>query len=184
MILKYISYKKVFFNSVNISFDNDFCFIQGHLSNEKFKLRKGVFFFLKSSYILIHPKYLKSFFSLLFLHLEGVSKGFKTTLYVKGKGLRLQLKKRKGQLFIYLKLGYSHKIFLHLPQNCWAKIFGRRRTIRLYALNYILLRNLVLKIKRFYPVGLYKIRGFYIETEEFKIVEGKSRLGGGFGYYG
>ena len=115
---------------------------------------------------------------------NGVSHGYKTTLYVKGKGLRLQLKTRKNKLLIYLKLGYSHKIFLDLPKNCWAKIFGRRRSIRLYSLNYILLRNLVLKIRSFYPVGLYKFRGFYLEDENIKIVEGKSRLGSGFGYYG
>lgn len=113
------------------------------------------------------------------MHLDGVCIGYKTTIYVKGKGLRLQLKTRKGNLCIYLKLGYSHKIFLHLPQNCWAKIFGRRRTIRLYALNYILLRNLALKIRSFYPMGLYKVRGFFIEKEKFKIIEGKSRLGSG-----
>ena len=116
------------------------------------------------------------------MHLDGISHGFKTTLYVKGKGLRLQLKQRRGQLCIYLKLGYSHKIFLYLPKNCWAKIYGRRRTIKFYSLNYILLRNLVLKVRSFYPIGLYKVRGFYLENEEFKIVEGKSRLGSG--YYG
>lgn len=46
---------------------------------------------------------------------------FKTILYLKGKGIRLQLKKRDGHLCIYLKLGYSHKIFFHLPKNCWLK---------------------------------------------------------------
>jgi len=118
------------------------------------------------------------------MHLDSVCIGYKTTIYVKGKGLRFQLKTRKGNLCIYLKLGYSHKIFLHLPKNCWVKIFGRRRTIRLYALNYILLRNLALKIRSFYPMGLYKVRGFFIEKEKFKIIEGKSRLGSGSGYYG
>lgn len=118
------------------------------------------------------------------MHLDGLSHGFKTTLYVKGKGLRLQLKMRKGKLCIYLKLGYSHKIFLHLPTNCWAKLFGRRRTIRIYSLNYILLRNLILKIRSFYPIGLYKVRGFFVENEQFKIIEGKSRLGSGGSYYG
>ena len=84
------------------------------------------------------------------MHLDGSCHGFKTILYVKGKGLRLQLKRRKGNLCIYLKLGYSHKIFLHLPKFCWAKIFKRRRTMKLYALHYIILRNLVLKIRSFY----------------------------------
>jgi phage-related holin len=31
-------------------------------------------------------------------------------------------------------------------------------------------------------MGLYKVRGFYIENENFKIIEGKSRLGSS--YYG
>ena len=54
----------------------------------------------------------------------------------------------------------------------------------MYSLNYILLRNLVLKIRSFYPIGLYKVRGFFVENEQFKIVEGKSRLGSGGSYYG
>ena len=113
------------------------------------------------------------------MNIDGISHGYKTTIYIKGKGLRFQLKTRRGHSCIYLKLGYSHKIFLHLPKNCWAKIYGRRRTIRLYSLNYVLLRNLALKIKTFYPMGLYKVRGFFIEKEKFKIIEGKSRLGSG-----
>ncbi len=152
--------------------------------NSKFKVKKNKLFVCSSNILIINKKYIKTFFSLLWMHLDGVLYGYKTTLYVKGKGLRLQLKTRQNKLCIYLKLGYSHKIFLHLPKNCWAKIFGRRRTIKFYALNYILLRNLVLKIKSFYPIGLYKVRGFYIENEVFKIIEGKSRLGSGFGYYG
>lgn len=184
MIVKYISYKKTFSNSIEITFDNKFCFIQGNFYKDKFKLKKNKIFFFNSSFVLIHPQYLKSFVSLLFLNLDCVTKGFKTTLYVKGKGLRLQLKTRKGKLCLYLKLGYSHKIFLNLPKNCWAKIFGRRRTIRLYCFNYILLRNLVVKIRQFYPIGLYKVRGFFIEKDVIKIVEGKSRLGSSSGYYG
>lgn len=154
------------------------------MSNSKFQLKKKNLFVLDNSLLTIHKKYIKTFFSLFWREIDGLCQGFKTTLYVKGKGLRLQLKTRKGHLCIYLKLGYSHKIFLHLPKNCWAKIFGRRRTIRLYSLNYILLRNLVLKIRSFYPIGLYKVRGFFVENEQFKIIEGKSRLGGGSGYYG
>lgn len=56
--------------------------------------------------------------------------------------------------------------------------------MKLYSLNYILLRNLVLKIRSFYPMGLYKYRGFAIKGEKIKIVKGKSRLGLGLGYFG
>lgn len=161
-----------------------------YLINSKFKLKSNKVFSLNpldsatnTTIILVHKRYIRVFFTLVWMHLEGSSHGYKTILYVKGKGLRLQLKTRKGHLCIYLKLGYSHKIFLHLPEFCWAKLFGRRRTMKLYALNYIVLRNLVLKIRSFYPLGLYKVRGFYVENDDIRIIEGKSRLTG-FGYYG
>jgi len=179
-----LSYKRRLYNPVKIIFESQFCFINGYLTNIKLVYKLKQIYFLKKGYILIHKKYIRCFFRLLWMHLDSVCIGYKTTIYVKGKGLRFQLKTRKGNLCIYLKLGYSHKIFLHLPKNCWVKIFGRRRTIRLYALNYILLRNLALKIRSFYPMGLYKVRGFFIEKEKFKIIEGKSRLGSGSGYYG
>lgn len=133
---------------------------------------------MKNSFFLLHKSYIKTFFSLFNKYIDFLSYGVQTTVYVKGKGLRLQLKTRKGALCIYLKLGYSHKIFLHLPKNCWAKIFGRRRTIKFYSLNAILLKNLVLQIKAFYPMSLYKLRGFYEHGDVLKFVEGKSRLGG------
>ena len=153
------------------------------LITSKFRLKQNKLFFLSSNIFLVHKKYIRTFFTLIWMHLDGSCHGFKTILYVKGKGLRLQLKRRKGNLCIYLKLGYSHKIFLHLPKFCWAKIFKRRRTMKLYALHYIILRNLVLKIRSFYPLGMYKVRGFYVEKEDIRIIEGKSRLTG-FGYYG
>jgi len=54
-----------------------------------------------------------------------------------------------------------------------------------FSTNYIVLRNLVLRVRKFYPIGLYKIRGFYLENEKIKITQGKSRLGSSFsGYYG
>jgi len=167
MVVSKFSYKRRLYKPVNIFYTSQFCYINGFLSKTKFKLKLNQFFVYKDNFVLIHKNYIRTFFSLFWSYLDGVSHGYKTTLYVKGKGLRLQLKTRKNKLLIYLKLGYSHKIFLDLPKNCWAKIFGRRRSIRLYSLNYILLRNLVLKIRSFYPVGLYKFRGFYLE-EKYK----------------
>lgn len=154
------------------------------MANARFKIKQKKVFSLSNSVFIIHKKYIRTFFTLLWVNLDGTCHGFKTTIYVKGKGLRLQLKTRRGHLCLYLKLGYSHKIFLHLPKNCWAKIFKRRRTMTLFGLDSVLLRNLALRIRSFYPMGLYKVRGFYIQYEKFKIIEGKSRLGSGFGYYG
>lgn len=93
-------------------------------------------------------------------------------LVLKGKGLRLQLKKSSNTLLIYLKLGYSHKIFFNLPKNLWIQISDRRRLILFYSLNYIELRNLLLKIRKYYPLNLYKIRGFYEPDEIIKLKKG------------
>jgi len=196
--IKFITHFKKLYKPLLINFNSTFCFIYGFLMNEKFKLKLNSFHILKifsnlkknllltqTFIILIHKKFLNVFLSLFHRLVEGVCHGFKITLYIKGKGLRIQLKTRQNKLCIYLKLGYSHKIFVHLPINCWAKIFGRRRSISLFSTNYVLLRNLVLKIRKFYPVGLYKIRGFYVENEKLKIIQGKSRLGSATsGYYG
>ena len=87
--------------------------------------------------------------NVLYISSIRVTGAFFSIIVISSLAISLYLKSNilLNKLCIYLKLGYSHKIFLHLPKNCWAKIFGRRRTIKFYALNYILLRNLVLKIK-------------------------------------
>lgn len=82
-------------------------------------------------------------------------------IFLKGKGLRLILRKKLNHLsYIYLKLGYSHKIFFTIPKNIWCRIFGKKRALIIYSLNYSSLRNLILKIRTFYPMSLYKLRGF------------------------
>lgn len=124
---------------------------------KKSKLINNIFI----NYLLIHKTYIKCFFSLFLLTLQGISHGYKLKIFLKGKGLRLILRKRLNKLpYIYLKLGYSHKIFFTLPKNIWFRVFGRKRALILYSLNYSLLRNIILKLRSFYPMSLYKLRGF------------------------
>lgn len=112
------------------------------------------------NYLLIHKTYIKCFFSIFLSTLQGISHGYKLKIFLKGKGLRLILRKRLNKLpYIYLKLGYSHKIFFTLPKNVWFRVFGRKRALILYTLNYSILRNIILKLRSFYPMSLYKLRG-------------------------
>lgn len=123
--------------------------------------QSNLFKTISIKYLLIHKTYIKCFFSLFSSTLQGISHGYKIKIFLKGKGLRLIIRKKINKLpCIYLKLGYSHKIFFTLPKNIWFRIFGRKRALILYSLDYSLLRNLILKIRSFYPMGLYKIRGF------------------------
>lgn len=132
-----------------------------NLSNEITIKKSQVFDILTVKYLLIHKTYIKCFFSIFTSTIQGISHGYKIKIFLKGKGLRLILRKRINKLpYIYLKLGYSHKIFFNLPKNVWFRVFGRKRALILYSLDYSVLRNIILKIRSFYPMSLYKLRGF------------------------
>lgn len=131
-----------------------------NLSKTIFLKKSFIFKDLIINYLLINKTYIKCFFSLFLINLQGISHGFKIKIFLKGKGLRLILRKKVNKnAYIYLKLGYSHKIFFTLPKNVWFRVFGKKRAIIMYSLNYSLLRNIILKIRTFYPMSLYKLRG-------------------------
>lgn len=75
-------------------------------------------------------------------------------------------------------MGYSHKILFKLPSNIWLKINDRRRNLIIFSFDYILLTQLTKKIKNYYLLSLYKIRGFLNPKEKIKLKKGKSKLGG------
>ena len=177
--MKTIFYKKLLYKPLNINFENNYCSINGILFTHKIKLKKNLIFYKNNFNLIIKKTYFKTFFSILLKLLDGVSVGFKAILKLKGKGLRIQLKKINSKLLIYLKLGYSHKIFYKLPANFWIYIFERRRSIIFYSLNYIELRTILLKIRNYYPVNLYKIRGFFEPSEIIKQKKGNLDLARG-----
>lgn len=176
-----IFYKKFLSKPINLNFTENICFINGYLISTHLNLKKNNYCLIANSknQILLHKNYIKTFFSLLLKTIDGISYGFKAILHLKGKGLRLQLKKINfNEIILYLKLGYSHKIFFKLPQNVWLQTFDRRRSLILFSLNYFQLRYLLKQIRNYYPVNLYKIRGFYEPTEIIKQKKGKSKLNG------
>ena len=126
--------------------------------------------------LLIHKKFLNTFFSLFNRSLDGISHGFKITLYIKGKGLRIQLKTRKNKLCIYLKLGIVIKFFYIYPLIVGPKFLVDDDLLFIFNKLYYF-KKFSFKNSYYYPIGLYKIRGFYIENEKIKIIQGKSRLG-------
>jgi ribosomal protein L6P/L9E len=172
-----ISYKKYLLKPINLQFYPNYCLINGILLNYKLKFKKNSIlnFNNKINYnynLFIVKNYFRTFFSLILKIIDGISFGYKAILKLKGKGLRLQLKKINNTIYIYLKLGYSHKIFFKLPVNIWIYIYERRRSLILFSLNYCTLREILLKIRNYYPVNLYKIRGFFEPTELIKQKKG------------
>lgn len=174
---------KLLTKQVNISFNTNNCIISGFLITDTFKLLNTSLISITDSKLLIHKQYIRTLFSLLDSVITGVSYGFKVILYLKGKGLRIQLKKSKnGSLYLYLKLGYSHKLFYKLPTNVWINLIERRRTLLFFGLNSCILKLLVSKFRKFNPLSLYKLRGFYINNEILKQKKGKSKLTSGSNY--
>lgn len=174
--MKIIIYKKLLYKPLSFQFSTNYCYINGILLTYKLKLKSNLIKTLTNSQLIIKKTYIRTFFSLILKLIDGVSVGFKGILKLKGKGLRLQLKKINNKMRIYLKLGYSHKIFYNLPTNFWIYIFERRRSLILYSLNYANLRTVLLKIRNYYPVNLYKIRGFFEPTEIIKQKKGNLDL--------
>src|SRR5690606_19023664 len=166
-----------------INFTKTNCTVSGFLITNTFKTIQSAFIPLTYSQLLIHKTYIRTFFSTLSSNILGVSYGFKVILYLKGKGLRIQLKKSKnGLIILYLKLGYSHKLFYKLPKNIWVNLIERRRTILFFGLNLSILKLLVSKFRQFNPLSLYKLRGFYTANEMLKQKKGKSKLTSGSHY--
>jgi len=166
-----------------INFNQTNCIVSGFLIANSFEIIQSALIPLTHSRLLIHKTYIRTFFSTLNSNIVGVSHGFKIILYLKGKGLRIQLKTCKnGHIILYLKLGYSHKLFYKLPKNVWVNLIERRRTILFFGLNLSILKLLVSKFRQFNPLSLYKLRGFYIANEILKQKKGKSKLTSGSHY--
>lgn len=174
---KFKFFKLLYKKKIQIKLNSDKCIISGFLIDDEFKFLNSSLIKLSNSKILIHKTYIRTFFSTLSSHITGVSCGFKMILYLKGKGLRIQLKKQlDGNLYLYLKLGYSHKLLYKLPKNIWVNLIERRRTIMFFGLNFSVLKLLVSKFRQFYPLSLYKLRGFFSMNEILKQKKGKSKL--------
>jgi ribosomal protein L6P/L9E len=172
--MKIINYKKFLYKPIQLKFTPLNCQLNGFLLNYNLKIKKNFLYNLNNIYnkLLIHKNYIRTFFSIVLKIIDGISYGFKILLKLKGKGLRLQLKNHNNIFQIYLKLGYSHKIFFKLPKNFWIYIYERRRSLILYSLNYCELRMMLLKLRMYYPVNLYKIRGFFEPNEIIKQKKG------------
>lgn len=172
--MKILIYKKKLIKLIQLNFikKKHILLMNGFLATIIFNYNPIKLIYISDNQLIIHKTYIRSFFSNLFQLIKGISHGYKFNLKLKGKGLRIQLKLKNNFIFLYLKLGYSHKIFFKLPLNCWIKIIDRRRSIILYSINYQLLRQLIKKLRSYYPLTLYKLRGFLESTEQIKLKKG------------
>jgi len=111
--------------------------------------------------------------ALIFNMLEGVSKGYQKQLEFVGVGYRASVQ----QNVLELNLGYSHNIFVGLPEGINASAEtakGKNPTLTLESHDKQLLGQVAAKIKSLRPVEPYKGKGVRFVGEQIRRKAGKT----------
>lgn len=111
--------------------------------------------------------------SLIYNMIEGVNQGYKKQLELVGVGYRATVQ----QDVIELNLGYSHNIFLGLPEGISASAEtakGKNPTITLESFDKQLIGQVAAKIKSLRPVEPYKGKGVRFVGEKIRRKAGKT----------
>ena len=102
-------------------------------------------------------KFFRSFFN---LYQELKYKIFETII-IKGVGLKVTLIEKPIKM-LELKLGYSHKILLVVPQN--LNIIVKKKKFLVEGINKIIVGNFVNKIINFKPLNNYTGKGLWLKS--------------------
>jgi large subunit ribosomal protein L6 len=104
---------------------------------------------------------------------QGVTEGFSTVQEFVGVGYKVEA---KGQL-LDLSLGFSHHIFLELPDEIKAEAVserGKNPTLTLTSIDKQLLGQVAAKIRSFRKPEPYKGKGIKFKGEELRKKAGKA----------
>ena len=99
---------------------------------------------------------------------EGVTKGFSKTLEVIGVGYKVAV---KGNI-VELGVGFSHPVFVELPDGIKATCDGQKLTLT--GVDKVLVGETAAKIRRIRKPEPYKGKGIKYETETIRRKVGKS----------
>ncbi len=111
--------------------------------------------------------------ALIYNMVEGVTEGYKKQLELVGVGYRASVQ----QNVLELNLGYSHNIFLGLPEDVNASAEtakGKNPTITLESHDKQLIGQVAAKIKSLRPVEPYKGKGVRFVGERIRRKAGKT----------
>jgi ribosomal protein L6P/L9E len=133
------------------------------LEKEKEKESRKVFF--------TYHYGIKSFFNVLTKAKEGVMSGFFTSLFLEGRGFKVDFVAE--QRVLIFKLGFCHKICYFLPKEVFCKVING--VIFLYAINYYLLKNTTKELVYLRKADVYKGKGVRRPGVVLRKKQGKKR---------
>lgn len=103
--------------------------------------------------------------------LIGESVGYSVRLVFNGVGYRVE---SLTDQTIKIKLGFSHFVFVNLPEEITA-VSPKKTNLVLSSANLFALKSFVSKIRQIGPVDCYKGKGILIKNEIIRLKEGKKK---------
>jgi large subunit ribosomal protein L6 len=104
-------------------------------------------------------------------HLEGLSKGYRLALNLKGVGFKASISENNKLL---LKLGYSHDIIYNIPSDIVIKC-PKQDQIIIFGINKVNITTIAAKLRKFKKIDPYKGKGILFENETIVLKEGKKK---------
>lgn len=102
--------------------------------------------------------------------IDGVCKGFKQQLEIRGVGYKVEMKEQK----LIFSLGKSHPIFLDVPNNLNVKAIPEQKKIIIEGINKQEVTSFAAKIRLIKKPGAYHNKGIYYFEEVVKLKPTKS----------
>ena len=137
-----------------------------------FLVFRGEITSLNTNFIIIksiNKKYLNLNCKLIKQNFRGVSVGFKKKLRLKGLGYTAEI---LNDSVLSLKLGFSHKINIGIPEDIKIKI-KKRKILYFLGFNFNQITNFIAYIRSYKRPDCYKGKGILYYKEFIKLKPGK-----------
>lgn len=121
-----------------------------------------------------HAQLLGTFISLAAAAIEGLTKGFKIDLEIKGTGFKVASSTENGEVILTFQLGYSNEVRYKLPNTVTAKI-ATPTQISLESIHKQALGQASAHIRSLRKVNPYKGKGILVKGQVLILKETKKK---------
>lgn len=162
--MKYIYLKKV--NNVDLNFKSKKFFLINNALNINFSffLYFNFFYLQKNIYkYLFFKNFLEraKFICLLKKSFLSITRGFCIHLDLIGLGYSVIVKIKKN--LVRFNIGFNHSVYYNIPKNIIMR--SKRKRLYLFSYSFFSLKNVVVDIKNFRKLSIYKLKGIKIKNE-------------------
>ena len=167
--IEYIILKTQKFLFITSSFNSKIYFLMPPLLY--FFFSKNILYF--SSTNCNYHSFFLFFFNLKF-YLKQIKTIFFKTIFIRGTSYRINFLENTNNV-LKLKLGYSHLIYLVVPNTIFIKLFKRKLVLKCF--NNVLLGNFSSLLCNYRPINIFTGKGLLIKKrKKFKLKEYSKKI--------